>query len=123
MVDNLISPTESSANTKAPIADSPRQAATLASRLANTSQKALFDFIIPVGLLAAGVTVVLLLGTAETEKKPAIGTDYDSRLEALSEVRVERLHTLTSLDEQLQLIVDGSVAPFREVQVATEGIC
>ena len=120
MVDNLISPTESSANTKAPIADSPRQAATLASRLANTSQKALFDFIIPVGLLAAGVTVLLLLGTAETEKKPAIGTDYDSRLEALSEVRVERLHTLTSLDEQLQLIVDGSVAPFREVQVATE---
>lgn len=120
MVDNLISPTESSANTKAPIADSPRQAATLASRLTNTSQKALFDFIIPVGLLAAGVTVVLLLGTAETEKKPAIGTDYDSRLEALSEVRVERLHTLTSLDEQLQLIVDGSVAPFREVQVATE---
>lgn len=120
MVDNLISPTESSANTKAPIADSPRQAATLASRLTNTSQKALFDFIIPVGLLAAGVTVVLLLGTAETEKKPAIGTDYDSRLEALSEVRVERLHTLTSLDKQLQLIVDGSVAPFREVQVATE---
>ena len=84
------------------------------------SQKALFDFVIPAGLLLAGVAVLLLLGTAETEKKPAIGTDYNSRLEALSEVRVERLHTLTSLGEQLQLIVDGSVAPFREVQVATE---
>ncbi len=120
MVDTLISPTEPSPDTNPLRADSPQQTSTLTSRLASTSQRALFDFIIPAGLLIAGVTILLLLGTAETERKPAIGTDYNSRLEALSEVRVERLHTLTSLGEKLQLIVDGSVAPFREVQVSTE---
>lgn len=120
MVDTLISPPEPRPDASPPSADIPQQSPTLTSRLANTSQKALFDFIIPAGLLVAGVAVLLLLGTAETEKKPAMGTDYSSRLEALSEVRVERLHTLTSLGEQLQLIVDGSVAPFREVQVSTE---
>jgi len=120
MVDTLISPPEPRSDESPPIADVPQQIPTLKSRVANTSQKALFDFIIPMGLLVAGVVILLLLGTAETEKKPALGTDYDSRLEALSEVRVERLHTLTSLGEQLQLIVDGSVAPFREVQVSTE---
>ncbi|MGI9465827.1 MAG: HlyD family secretion protein [Rubripirellula sp.] len=120
MVDTLISPPKPTPDVSPSNTDSPRQVPTFTSRLANTSQKALFDFIIPAGLLAAGVAVMLLLGTAETEKKPATGTDYNSRLEALSEVRVERLHTLTSLGERLQLIVDGSVAPFREVQVATE---
>ena len=49
-----------------------------------------------------------------------MGTDYSSRLEALGEVRVERLKTLHELGEKMQLVVDGSVAPFREVQVATE---
>ncbi|MAI69918.1 MAG: hemolysin D [Rhodopirellula sp.] len=120
MVDTLISPPEPKPDESPPRTDSPQQIPTRTSRLANTSQKALFDFIIPASLLVAGVAAMLLLGTAETEKKPATGTDYNSRLEALSEVRVERLHTLTSLGERLQLIVDGSVAPFREVQVSTE---
>jgi len=120
MVDTLISPPEPRSDASPPIAESPQRIPTLKSRIAETSQKALFDFIIPAVLLVAGVIILLLLGTAETEKKPALGTDYNSRLEALSAVRVERLHTLTSLGKQLQLIVDGSVAPFREVQVAAE---
>ncbi|MDB4694859.1 HlyD family efflux transporter periplasmic adaptor subunit [bacterium] len=120
MVDTLISPPEPTPDESPHLADSPQQTQSLTSRLANTSQKVMFDFIIPAGLLVGGIAALILLGTAETEKRPGPGTDYDTRLEALSEVRVERLRTLTSLGEQLELIVDGSVAPFREVQVATE---
>lgn len=120
MVDTLISPPEPKPSESLHTVDRPRQTKTLMSRLANTSRKLLFDFVIPASLLAGGIAVLLILGTAQTEKKPEAGTDYNSRLEALNEVRVERLHTLTSLGERLQLIVDGSVAPFREVRVATE---
>ena len=120
MVDTLISPPELKPDEIPGSMGNPPQPRTFVAKLANTSRKVLFDFIIPTSLLAGGVAAFLILGTAQTEKKPGIGTDYNSRLKALSEVRVERLHTLTSLGEQLQLIVDGSVAPFREVQVATE---
>ena len=120
MVDTLISPPELKPDESPGTTDNSPQTRTFIAKLANTSRKVLFDFIIPASLLVGGVAVLLILGTAKTEKKPGIGTDYNSRLQALSEVRVERLHTLTSLGEQLQLIVDGSVAPFREVQVATE---
>jgi len=120
MVDTLISPPEHKPDESPITPDQSPQTRTFVAKLANMSRKVLFDFIIPTSLLAGGIVVLLILGTAQTEKKPGIGTDYNSRLQALSEVRVERLHTLTSLGEQLQLIVDGSVAPFREVQVATE---
>ena len=120
MVDTLISPPEPSPAESPPSPETSEQTSTLKSRLASASRKTWYDFIIPSGLLVAGFAIMFLLGTAETEKKPAVGTDYSSRLEALGEVRVERLKTLHELGEKMQLVVDGSVAPFREVQVATE---
>lgn len=120
MVDSLISPAKPTPAGSDPPPENEVQNSTLQPHLASTRNKAWFDFIVPAALLVAGFTVMLLLGEAETEKKPELGTDYSSRLEALSEVRVERLHKLKSLSKKMQLIVDGSVAPFREVQVATE---
>ena len=120
MADTLISPPEPNTDEN-PIAEAASpDPQSLISKLAITSQKILFDLILPAILLAVGIASFLLLGNAKPEKRPEAGTDYSSRLKALSEVRVERLHTLTSLGQQLELIVDGSVAPFREVKVATE---
>ncbi|MAI31301.1 MAG: hemolysin D, partial [Rhodopirellula sp.] len=120
MVDTLLSPPEPSPAESPPPPENSGQTSTLKSRLASVSRKTWFDFIIPSGLLATGFAIMFLLGKAETEKKPAVGTDYSSRLEALGAVRVERLETLHKLGKKMQLVVDGSVAPFREVQVATE---
>ena len=121
MADTLISPPKPTPSESPEVRDDRHhELPAKKSTIANLSQKLLFDVLIPTALLVGGIAILLLLGTAQTEKKVGIGTDYSSRMEALSEVRVERLHTLASLGEQLELVVDGSVVPFREARVATE---
>ena len=121
MADTLISPPEPTPSESPETGnDHDYELPAQKSSIGSISQKLLLDVLIPAGLLMGGIAVLLLLGTAQTEKKPRIGTDYRSRMEALSEVRVQRLQTLASLGEQLQLVVDGSVVPFREAKVAAE---
>ena len=121
MADTLISPPEPMPHESPETGDDYRHELPAKElTIASLSQKILFNVLIPTSLLMGGIAILLLLGTAQTEKKSGIGADYGSRMQALSEVRVEHLHTLASHGGHLELVVDGSVVPFREARVATE---
>ncbi len=80
----------------------------------------MINVLIPIGLLAAAVALVLILGTAETEQHVGADNTRTGRLRSLPAVRVDRVQSLKSNGNQLQLKVDGTVVPYREVQIAAE---
>ena len=87
---------------------------------ASTSEWLVWNIIAPLAVIAAAVAVVFALGTVEPEKRPPADTSLAGRMKALTPVRVRRTTTLEALGKQLELRVDGTVVPFREVQIATE---
>ena len=79
-----------------------------------------FNVLIPLGLLAVGVFLVLALGKVEPKARPEVDKTRAGRMQALATVRVEKLRSLKSTGQQLQLEVDGNVVPYREAVVAAE---
>ena len=80
----------------------------------------MFNVALPLASLAVGGLAIWALGTAEPSRRPAADTSRVGRLRGLEPVRVTPIRTLAESGESLQLRVDGTVVPFREVQVATE---
>lgn len=112
---------ESNSQQSAPTETSPTAAAAVErGGLASLSEGLLFNFVVPLLLLAGGGFVVWMLGSVEPEENPPIDTTRTGRLQALPPVRVEQLQSLESTGQQLKLQVDGNVVPYREAQVAAE---
>jgi multidrug efflux pump subunit AcrA (membrane-fusion protein) len=80
----------------------------------------LFNVLIPLALIAIGVVTILVLGKVQPKQRPAADLSRAGRLKSLPAVNVEKILSLESTGAQLQLRVDGTVVPFREVRVATE---
>ena len=81
------------------------------------SDNLLFNLVLPLVLLTLGVAVILLLGKAKPESRPAADISREGQLRALPPVRVEQLRAHESA---LELVVDGNVVPYREALVAAE---
>ena len=80
----------------------------------------LFNVVAPLGLLAAGIAFVLVMGEASAPPREAEDTSLAGRMKALSAVRVAKIQSLESTGQKLELVVDGNVVPFRESRVAAE---
>lgn len=80
----------------------------------------MFNVALPLASLAIGGLAIWAFGTVEPSRRPAADTSRVGRLRGLEPVRVTPIQTLAESGESLQLRVDGTVVPFREVQVATE---
>ena len=87
---------------------------------ASTTEWLVWNFVAPLAVIACAVAAVIALGTVEPEKRAPADTSYAGRMKALTPVRVSKTTTLESLERQLELRVDGTVVPFREVRIATE---
>ena len=87
---------------------------------AEVSASVLFNIIVPIALIVVGVMAVRFFGVASAPPRAAGDDTRVARLEALDAVRVDRIQSLESTGEELQLIVDGTVVPYREARVATE---
>jgi multidrug efflux pump subunit AcrA (membrane-fusion protein) len=83
-------------------------------------QLILFNFVVPLGLLALGAFVVIQLGTVQPAERPDADLTRTGRLKSLPPVRVVQLQSLKSTGQQLRLRVDGTVVPYRESRVAAE---
>ncbi|QDT11366.1 efflux RND transporter periplasmic adaptor subunit [Planctomycetes bacterium K23_9] len=90
------------------------------STVGNFSAGMLFNVIIPIGLIAAGLVAVKLFGVATAPPRDVDDDTRAGRLKALAAVRVEKIRSLESTGEELQLVVDGTVVPFREAKIAAE---
>ena len=80
----------------------------------------LLNWILPLVLLAAGGLVIWLLGAVQPEQRTPADASRAGRLKALAPVRVTPIETLKEAGGKLRLRVDGTVVPYREVQIATE---
>lgn len=83
-------------------------------------QQVLFNFVVPLLLLAAGGFVVYQLGTVSPSKRPDPDLTRLGRLKSLPPVRVVKIQSLEATGQPLRLRVDGNVVPYRESQVAAE---
>jgi len=84
------------------------------------SRWVLFNFLIPLAIVASAVAAVLALGSVQPAARPTADASLAGRMQALMPVRVEPIQSLAAFDQPLQLKVDGTVVPFREVTIATE---
>ncbi|WP_197231870.1 efflux RND transporter periplasmic adaptor subunit [Novipirellula artificiosorum] len=85
-----------------------------------TSRWMLFNFVIPIGIVVAAAGFVIALGSVQPSQRPPADASFAGRMQALMPVRVERIRPLSDFNQQLQMKVDGTVVPFREVALATE---
>lgn len=90
------------------------------ARIGTISSGLFFNLVLPLILLAFGIAVVVMLGSAEPATRPPADTTRVGRLRALPSVRVEQLQSLEAANQRLQLVVDGTVVPYREARVAAE---
>ena len=80
----------------------------------------MINFVAPLALLAAAVSVFMALGTVEPPKRPDPDMSRNGRLQALSPIRIEPIKLLDPTETPLFLSVDGTVVPFEEANVAAE---
>ncbi|MCO8121046.1 HlyD family efflux transporter periplasmic adaptor subunit [Stieleria sp. TO1_6] len=80
----------------------------------------LFNVAIPVLLLLAGFLVIRILGQATAGSAPPTDGSAAALLETLPATRVEQIRSLAETGRQLELVIDGTVVPFREALVASE---
>ncbi|GAA5505946.1 efflux RND transporter periplasmic adaptor subunit [Novipirellula caenicola] len=80
----------------------------------------LFNLIIPIAIVVVAVATVIALGKVAPSQRPPADASYAGRMKALTPVRTERVKALSDFGRQLQLQVDGTVVPYREVRLATE---
>ncbi len=86
----------------------------------NRSRWWLFNILIPIAIVAAGAGALLALGKVESPQRPPDDASYSGRMRALMQVRTEQIKSLSDFGQRLEMSVDGTVVPFREVRIATE---
>ena len=80
----------------------------------------LYNVAIPILLVLVGVAIFRVLGKAEAAPLPPPDTSPAAVLETLPETEVHRILSLSESEEQLELVIDGTVVPFREAVVSSE---
>ncbi|MFG0262255.1 MAG: efflux RND transporter periplasmic adaptor subunit [Novipirellula sp. JB048] len=80
----------------------------------------LFNLVVPLALVVAAAIAVKLFGTVEPAQRPAADASLAGRMKMLAPVRAEQIKSMSDFNQALQLQVDGTVVPYREVRIATE---
>lgn len=80
----------------------------------------LFNIVFPLLILGVGGAAIYLYGTVEAAARPDDDTSVAGRMRRLPSAEVTQVFSLESIDQPLELRVDGVVVPFREVQIAAE---
>ncbi len=80
----------------------------------------LFNLIIPFAIVVAAVVTVWWLGKVEPAQRPPADASRAGRMKLLTPIRAEQIKSMSDFNQRLQLQVDGTVVPFREVRIATE---
>ncbi len=85
-----------------------------------TKRSWLFEIVIPLAILASGLSVVAALGSVEPKGREQDDDSIAGRLRRLPAAQVQRVMTLQEVDRPLELRVDGVVVPYREITIAAE---
>ncbi len=80
----------------------------------------LFGAIIPLALVAVGVGVMVSMQRPDPGKKPPIEDKRGALLGQMPAADVETVHSLAEVSDTLEIPVNGTVVPFREIQLAAE---
>jgi len=80
----------------------------------------MINIVIPLLILAAGVSFVVAIGTDAPPAQPDADNTPAGRLKRLPAAEVTKVYSLQELGKPLELRVDGVVVPHREVQLAAE---
>ncbi|KAA5540668.1 HlyD family efflux transporter periplasmic adaptor subunit [Roseiconus nitratireducens] len=83
-------------------------------------QYLLFNVAIPILLLLVGFVVIQVMGKAGAKPVPVPEATAAAALQSLPSVRVERIQSLKETGKQLELVIDGTVVPYREARVSSE---
>lgn len=108
-------PPESSVDAAAPT-ESPVTAASPTG----TNRGLLFNVVIPLVILVAGIASVILFGKQEAEERADTDQTLVGRMKQLEGADVMKVRALSDVGGKLDLEVDGTVVPYREVQIATQ---
>ncbi len=119
----------SESHSPAPVADStgsaaspytPSTTAGASKPLSQGSASLLFNFIVPLVILAVAVGAFLLFGKQAADEKPDLDGSLAGQMQRLPVATVQPVRSLDEMGGMLNLAVDGVVVPFREVEIATE---
>ena len=80
----------------------------------------LYNFVVPIGLLAIGALAIVLFGQVTPKSRPPADNSREGILRSLPPVEVAKLNALDLDKTPLLLEVDGVVVPFRESMVPAE---
>jgi len=80
----------------------------------------LYNIAIPILLLVLGAAVITVFGEAGATAVPPPEATPTAALKSLPEVRVQKVRSLAETGKQLELVIDGTVVPFREALVSSE---
>jgi multidrug efflux pump subunit AcrA (membrane-fusion protein) len=83
-------------------------------------KRAFFGFLAPAILLAFSVGAFMSLRSVEPPKVLPLGNDAASRLSVIPIVDVMQVRALTDFSDTLNISANGTVVPYREVQIASE---
>jgi multidrug efflux pump subunit AcrA (membrane-fusion protein) len=75
---------------------------------------------LPIAIVAAGIFGFIVLGEAKPEQKGIESQDLASRLAALPEADVSRIQAFDTSAQTLDIEIQGSVVPFRELSIGAE---
>ena len=85
-----------------------------------SSDNPLFNWVIPLLILASGVIAVFAFGKLQPPEKPPEDMSPTARLARLPEVQVLPVRSLDAIGGKLDLGVDGTVVPYREIEIASQ---
>jgi len=80
----------------------------------------LYNIALPILLLLVGIAVYVGLGKDQAASVPTPQPTRANVLETLTATRVEPIRSLAETGRGLELVVDGTVVPFREAAVSSE---
>ena len=80
----------------------------------------LLGAIVPLALVAVGVGVMIGMKRPDPAKKPPVPNRPGALLAQILAADVQTVHSLSEVAETLDIRVNGTVVPFREIQLAAE---
>ena len=80
----------------------------------------IFGFIAPAVLLGVSIGAFVSMGKVEPPKLQPLGSDIASRLTTVPPAEVRKVRSLSDFSETLDIQVNGTVVPYREIQIAAE---
>lgn len=83
-------------------------------------KKAIFGFLAPTFLIGASVGAFMSLRSVEPPRALPLGSDVASQLSVIPVVDVRQVCALTDSSDTLNIQANGTVVPYREVQIASE---